>query len=69
MKFSENLKNIRHNAGISQEKLSDMCNIARSSISKYENGSQQPSLEVLEKLCECLKVSSDELLGIDHFKN
>lgn len=66
MSFSENLRTIRHNAGISQEELSVKLNIARSSISKYENGTQQPSIEVLQAICKYLKVSADELLEIKH---
>lgn len=66
MSFSENLRTLRHNAGISQEELSVKLNIARSSISKYENGTQQPSIEVLQAICKYLKVSADELLEIKH---
>lgn len=38
-------------------------NITQASISKYEMGKREPSLEVLEKLSDYFGVSTDYLIG------
>lgn len=59
----ENLKKIRKEKGISQQTIADAVNISRVSITQYENGVREPSLDVLRKLAEFLHVTTDQLLG------
>lgn len=57
------IKGLRKAAGMTQKELADAIGIDRSSIGKYETGTQ-PSSEVLMKLASFFNVSMDYLYGI-----
>lgn len=61
--FSENLKQIRKEKGISQEELASRLNVVRQTISKWEKGLSVPDAELLIKLSEILETSVGTLLG------
>jgi transcriptional regulator with XRE-family HTH domain len=61
--FSERLQSLRKEHGISQEELSEVLDVSRQSISKYENGTAQPSFEKLIVLSKYFNVTIDDLLG------
>lgn len=63
--FQNNLRSLRKKSGLSQEELGIRLNIARQTISKWENGVSVPDAETLVKLAEILDVSVNELLGTD----
>lgn len=63
--FPQRIKKARTNAGYSQEQIAEELEINRTSISKYETGSQEPSLETLAKLAQFYNVSIDWLLGVN----
>lgn len=50
---------------MSQSDLARATDTSIMSISRYINTEREPSIEVLRKICRCLGVSSDYLLGID----
>lgn len=52
----------RKRLGMTQQQLADKISVSFQSISKYENGSVYPSIEVLYDLAMCLKVTVDEIL-------
>ena len=58
-----NLKIARIKNGLSQSQLAELVNVQSFSISRYETGTQWPSIETLIKMSEVLKVSVDYLLG------
>jgi len=58
-----NLKIARIKAGLSQSELAKKVNVQSFSISRYETGTQYPSIETLLKMSEVLNVSVDHLLG------
>lgn len=60
--FSENLKNLRKDKGITQEELADAIFVSRSVIAKYETGISYPSKENLEKLALYFNVKVEELI-------
>lgn len=60
--FSNRLKQLRKERGLSQTDLAQRCNLNLSDISRYERGTVSPSLENFVKLAQALEVSSDELL-------
>ena len=49
IEIGEYIKSIREKKGLSQDKLSAMMNISRSTISKIENGKFAISVDYLEK--------------------
>ena len=58
-----NLKEIRLARGMTQEQLADKVGIERTSITNYELGTREPSLDTLRKLAEALDCTLDELIG------
>ena len=62
MEFSEKLKELRGEKGISQAKLAVDIHISRSAVAKWENGLGLPSDESLKMLAEYFGVGVGELL-------
>lgn len=62
--FGNRLQAARKNAGLTQAELASILRMAKGTISAYEQGHKTPSITVLVKICEILKISSDYLLGI-----
>jgi transcriptional regulator with XRE-family HTH domain len=69
MRLAENLKILRRNEDISQEEISERFNVSRQTISKWENGQSQPSIEMLIDLANWFEVSIDDLVRGDMTKN
>ncbi|MBQ4535634.1 MAG: helix-turn-helix transcriptional regulator [Clostridia bacterium] len=65
MKFAENLKTLRLEQGLTQEQLANAIQVSQSTIHLWENGKTDVSGFYLIKLSQVLKVSADELLGIE----
>lgn len=65
MKLSDNLKEARKKAKITQVNLAKMCNVSQGTIANWESGTRTPDPETLAKLAEILSVSTDYLIGID----
>ena len=61
--FSENLKILRKQKGLTQEALAIKLHITRQTISKWEKGLSVPDAEQLVHLAEVLEVPITQLLG------
>lgn len=61
--FSIRLKGLRNKANLSQQELSKIIGISKSSINMYERGEREPGLETVGKLAEYFDVRTDYLLG------
>ncbi len=61
MEFSEKLKQLRKQKGISQTKLAADIHISRSAVAKWENGLGMPSDESLQMLADYFGVAVEEL--------
>ena len=62
--FSERLKQLRKEKGLSQQELADMLCVVRQTVSKWEKGLSLPDADMLIKLANALGISVNELLGI-----
>lgn len=62
MNFSEKLKVIRKNEGLSQEQLADKIGVSRQAITKWETGKGLPDVENMVMIAEIFKITLDELL-------
>jgi transcriptional regulator with XRE-family HTH domain len=62
--FGKALKRLRHERGISQQKLADALNLQRTTITNYESGRGLPGLELFVDVVKFFGVSSDVLLGL-----
>ncbi|WP_236616641.1 XRE family transcriptional regulator [Xylella fastidiosa] len=66
MTFSENLRRIRIERGLTQEQLALACNWGQSRIANYESrgrSAREPSLNDIETLARALSVTKAELIG------
>ncbi|GCF95665.1 transcriptional regulator [Enterococcus florum] len=61
--FHEKLQELRKSRGMTQEELSEVLDVSRQSISKYESGTAEPSFEKLRMIAVYFGVSFDYLLG------
>ena len=62
MSFAENFKAARKNLKLTQQELADMLGLDRSAIAHYEIGSAFPLMKNIQKICEVLGVSIEDLL-------
>lgn len=66
MKFSENLRRYREQAGFkSAKEFADLLGIQYSTYVNYENSDREPKYAILSKIANTLNVSIDELIGIE----
>ena len=61
--LSDNIKNYRKENNLSQDELAEKLGVSRQSISLWETGQTQPTLENIMALAKIFNVSSDVLLG------
>ena len=64
-KFAENLRTRRTALGLTQEALAEKLHVTRQAVSNWENGKNQPDLEMLALLSWALEVDVSTLLGGD----
>ena len=58
-----NLKLLRHEYGISQQRLADAIGISQPSINKYENHNIEPEIEILKRMADYFNTSIDYIVG------
>lgn len=63
MTFAENLKALRRQAGMSQEKLAEKLGVSRQAVTKWETNTGIPDIENLMAVSTLFDISIDELLG------
>ena len=64
--FGIRLKELRKQAGLTQQQLATQLGITKSVVSFYELQARSPSPEVLAKLAQIFHVRTDYLLGLDN---
>ena len=63
-KISESIRACRKRLGLSQDELANRLHVTRQAVSKWENGSALPSVDMLIALANVFELSVDELLGV-----
>ena len=63
--FSDNIRNLRVQHKISQEKLAESLGITRGRYVKYEDGTSEAPYEILKKIAHYYHISIDLLLSVD----
>jgi transcriptional regulator with XRE-family HTH domain len=63
--FSDNIRNLRVQQKISQEKLAESLEITRGRYVKYEDGTSEAPYEILKKIAHYYHISIDVLLSVD----
>lgn len=62
MQLSNRLYDLRKRHGLSQEKLAELLDVSRQSVSRWELGTAVPSSENLAAICALYQISMDVLL-------
>ena len=62
--IGENIRNFRKKNDLTQEALADRLGVTYQSISRWENGTTYPDLELIPAIADVLAVTVDELLGM-----
>ncbi len=65
LKFGENLRTLRQNAGVTQDRLAEYLGITSQAISRWESGTCYPDLEFLPGIASYFHTTVDALLGCD----
>lgn len=63
--LAQNLKLLRKAKGISQEEVAESLVLKRSSLSGYENGTSDPTIDTLVRFADFYKVSLEDLVRSD----
>lgn len=63
MTLSENIKNLRKRAVMTQEQLADKLGVTRQTVSKWENNMSVPDADILSEMADVFDVSVSKLLG------
>ena len=58
----QKIKHLRTDAGMTQEQMSEKCDISTSYLGHIERGSRKLSLETAVKIADCMRVSIDALI-------
>ena len=61
--IGKNLKNLRKQKGLSQDRLSKLADISYNTVIKLETGGiVNPTIETLQKIAKALNISVDDLI-------
>lgn len=61
--FGDRLKELRKEHNLTQEDIGNLCDVAKNTVSNWENNVNQPSFEITKKLAEYFGVTIDYLLN------
>ncbi|WP_129721393.1 helix-turn-helix domain-containing protein [Xylanivirga thermophila] len=64
--FPYRLKQLRENAGLTQDELAKKLNLTQSTIAYYESGRKMPTLENAIIIAKLFDISFDYLLGLSN---
>ncbi len=62
-KLGENIRKARLKMGLTQAQLGEMLGKSDNVITNWEKGTNRPDADMIEKLCNILRVSPNELLS------
>ena len=65
LQIGENIRSLRKEKGITQEKLAELLGVTSQSVSRWESGAGYPDMDQLPGLASLFEVSMDTLLGYD----
>jgi len=67
--INENIRRLRREKNITQEKLADYLNVSIQAVSKWERNETLPDITMILPIATYFNVSTDELLGLDAARN
>ena len=60
----ERIKELRIERGLKLKEVAEYMNVTIRAISRYEDGTREPSVEMIVKFCKLYNVTADYLLGL-----
>lgn len=63
LKIADNIRKYRKEAGLTQENLAERFGVSFQAVSRWENGTTYPDIELLPAIAEFFGVGIDELMG------
>lgn len=66
--FGKNLKELRIIQGLYQKDIAEELNIAQVTVSSWERGNSEPTIDQIIRLCEILNTTPNELNGFENVK-
>lgn len=64
--IGENIKNLRNAKKMTQSELAERVGITKATVSAYENSTRMPSYDVLIKIAQLFRVTTDNILGFSN---
>lgn len=68
LRIGENIKRLRKEKGMTQEKLAELLSVSCAAVSKWESSDTYPDITMLMPLARVLEVDIDTLMGYDAAK-
>lgn len=68
MSFGQIIKNLRRDAGMTQEHLAELLAISPQAVSRWETDAAMPDISLLPPLANLFGVTTDHLLGMDTYQ-
>ena len=62
MEFSDQIKNLRKQTGLTQDQFAEKLHVTRQAVSNWENNRNLPDLEMLLQMSDTFDVSLDQLI-------
>ena len=69
LKFSDNLRKLRHGKNLTQEQLADLLCVSFQSVSRWETGVTYPDIALLPVIADFFDTTVDALLGAEKSEN
>ncbi len=61
-KFGQKVRTTRNEKNMSMQELADYCNIDKSTIYRIEKGLMNPTITVVQNICENLEIKVNDLI-------
>ena len=61
--FGEKIRNARKALGLTQRQLAEQIGVANTSISNWEKGLSRPDADMIQKLCDVLRLQPNDFYG------
>lgn len=68
VQIGNTIKKLRIEKGLTQKEMADKLEIPPTTYSNYENNHREPNKEILEKICQILKVTPNQLIVLASFE-
>ena len=61
--FGEKIRNARTSLGLTQRQLAEQLGVSNTSISNWEKGLSRPDADMIQKLCDVLRLQPNDFYG------